>query len=161
MNGDPHLGHALELVQADVIARHRRLRGGDVRFLTGTDDNALKNVDAALAAGLPVAEFVAEKAQRFADLAEPLQLSNDDFIRTSTDPRHRPGVERLWRACAAAGDLYQRDYEGLYCSGLRGVRPARRPASTASARSTASRRSGSSSATGSSASRATRMRCST
>ena len=117
VNGDPHLGHALELVQADVLARHRRLRGDDVRFLSGTDDNALKNVDAALAAGLPVAEFVAEKAQRFAELAGRCSCSNDDFIRTSTDPRHRPGVERLWRACAAAGDLYQRDYEGLYCSG--------------------------------------------
>jgi methionyl-tRNA synthetase len=117
VNGDPHLGHALELVQTDVLARHRRLRGDDVRFLTGTDDNALKNVDAALAAGLPTAAFVAEKAQRFADLAGPLQLSNDDFIRTSTDPRHRPGVERLWAACAEAGDLYERDYEGLYCAG--------------------------------------------
>lgn len=117
VNGDPHLGHALEFVQADVLARHRRLRGDNVRFLSGTDDNALKNVDAALSASLPVAEFVAEKAQRFVDLAAPLQLSNDDFIRTSTDPRHRPGVERLWRACAEAGDLYQRDYEGLYCLG--------------------------------------------
>jgi methionyl-tRNA synthetase len=117
VNGDPHLGYALELVEADVLARHRRLRGDDVRFLSGTDDHALKNVDAALAAGLPVAEFVSEKAQRFVDLAGPLQLSNDDFIRTSTDPRHRPGVERLWRACSEAGDLYQRDYEGLYCSG--------------------------------------------
>jgi methionyl-tRNA synthetase len=117
VNGDPHLGHALELVQADVLARHRRLRLEDVRFSSGTDDNALKNVDAALAAGLPVAEFVAEKAQRFVDLAPSLQVSNDDFIRTSTDPRHRPGVERLWEACAQAGDLYQRDYEGLYCAG--------------------------------------------
>jgi methionyl-tRNA synthetase len=117
VNGDPHLGHALELVQADVLARHRRLRDEEVRFLCGTDDNALKNVDAALAAGLPVPDFVAEKAQRFVDLAGPLQLSNDDFIHTSTDPRHRPGVERLWRACAEAGDLYQRDYEGLHCSG--------------------------------------------
>jgi methionyl-tRNA synthetase len=117
VNGDPHLGHALELVQADVLARHRRLRGDDVRFLSGTDDNALKNVEAALAAGRPVAEYVAEKGQRFLDLAGPLQVSNDDFIQTSTDPRHWPGVERLWRACAEAGDLYQRDYEGLYCSG--------------------------------------------
>lgn len=117
VNGDPHLGHALEFVQADVLARHRRLRGDDVRFLSGTDDNALKNVDAAIAAGRPVAEFVAEKAQRFVDLTKPLQLSNDDFIRTRTDPRHRPGVERLWQACAEAGDLYQRDYEGLYCAG--------------------------------------------
>jgi methionyl-tRNA synthetase len=117
VNGDPHLGHALELVQADVLARHRRQRGDAVRFLTGTDDNALKNVDAAEAAGLPVAEFVVQKASLFEDLAEQLQLSNDDFIRTSADPRHRPGVERLWRACAQAADLYQRDYEGLYCSG--------------------------------------------
>src|SRR3954447_12056205 len=100
VNGDPHLGHALECVQADVLARHRRLRGDSVRFLSGTDDNALKNVDAAIAAGLPVAEIVAEKAQRFHDLAEPFQLSNDDFIRTSIDRRHRPGVELLWAACA-------------------------------------------------------------
>jgi methionyl-tRNA synthetase len=117
VNGDPHLGHALELVQADVLARHRRHRGDAVRFLSGTDDNALKNVDAALAAGVPVGRFVAERAQRFAELAGPLELSNDDFIRTSTDPRHRPGVERLWQACAEAGDLYRRDYEGLYCAG--------------------------------------------
>src|SRR5262249_32578539 len=99
VNGDPHLGHALELVQADVLARHRRLRGDDVRFLTGTDDNALKNVDAALAAGVPVAEFVAEKARRFADLAEPLQLSNDDFIRTSSHPPHPPALARPPRTC--------------------------------------------------------------
>jgi methionyl-tRNA synthetase len=117
VNGDPHVGFALECVQADVLARHRRLRGDDVRFLTGTDDNALKNVEAAEAAGTPVAEFVSEKAERFASLREPLALSYDDFIRTSVDPRHRPGVERLWRACAAAGDLYEREYEGLYCTG--------------------------------------------
>lgn len=117
VNGDPHLGHALELVQADVLARHRRQRGDSVRFLTGTDDNALKNVVAASAAGLPVADLVAQNANQFAALATQLRLSNDDFIRTSTDPRHRPGVERLWRACAESGDLYQRDYEGLYCLG--------------------------------------------
>ena len=117
VNGDPHLGFALELVQADVLARHRRLRGEDVRFLSGTDDNSLKNVEAADAAGLPVHEYVREKAQRFAALRGVLSLSYDDFIRTSVDPRHAPGVERLWRACAAAGDLYERDYEGLYCTG--------------------------------------------
>ena len=117
VNGDPHLGHALELVQADVLARHRRLRGERVRFLTGTDDNALKNVEAADAAGLPVADFVDAKAERFAALRDPLQLGFDDFIRTSGDPRHRAGVERLWRRCAEADDLYERDYEGLYCTG--------------------------------------------
>jgi len=117
VNGDPHLGFALECVQADVLARHRRLRGERVRFLSGTDDNSLKNVEAAGAVGEPVAEFVNAKAARFAALREPLELSHDDFIRTSIDPRHRPGVERLWRACAASGDLYERYYEGLYCKG--------------------------------------------
>jgi methionyl-tRNA synthetase len=117
VNGDPHLGHALEFVQADVLARHRRLRGDAVRFLRGTDDNALKNALAADAVGVPVAHFVSAKARRFIELGGPLQLSDDDFIRTSADPRHRPGVERLWRACAAAGDLYERDYEGRYCNG--------------------------------------------
>src|SRR5207249_6993159 len=83
VNAAPHLGHALELVQADVLARHRRLRGQPVRFLTGTDENALKNVAAAATAGVPVSTFVAENADRFADLAEALALSFDDFIRTS------------------------------------------------------------------------------
>ncbi len=117
VNGDPHLGFALECVQADVLARHRRLRGEQVRFLGGTDDHSLKNVEAAAVAGVPVAQFVDAKAERFAALREPLELSHDDFIRTSRDPRHRPGVERLWRACTASGDLYERYYEGLYCTG--------------------------------------------
>ncbi len=117
VNGDPHLGFALECVQADVLARHRRLRGEQVRFLSGTDDHSLKNVEAAADAGVPVARFVEAKAERFAALHGPLDLSNDDFIRTSADPRHRPAVERLWRACAASGDLYRRYYEGLYCTG--------------------------------------------
>ncbi len=117
VNGDPHLGFALECVQADVLARHRRLRGERVHFLSGTDDDSLKNVEAAEAAGEPIAQFVHAKAERFAALREPLELSYDDFIRTSIDPRHRPGVERLWRACAESGDLYERYYEGLYCTG--------------------------------------------
>ena len=66
---------------------------------------------------MPVAEFVAANAERFAALSGPLELSYDDFIRTSRDPRHRPGVERLWRTCAAGGDLYERHYEGLCCTG--------------------------------------------
>ena len=117
VNAEPHLGHALELVQADVLARHRRLRGQQVRFLTGTDDNALKNVTAARAAGVGVREFVDRNAARFRGLREPLALSFDDFIRTSADPRHRVGVERLWRQCADRGDFYLRRYEGLYCPG--------------------------------------------
>jgi methionyl-tRNA synthetase len=66
---------------------------------------------------VPIAAFVDAKAARYAAPRESLDLSTDDFIRTSIDPRHRPGVERLWRACAAGGDLYQRDYDGLYCLG--------------------------------------------
>jgi methionyl-tRNA synthetase len=115
VNAAPHLGHALELVQADALARHRRLRGEPVRFLTGTDDNALKNVTAARAAGQDVRTFVDTNAARFAALRQPLDLSFDDFIRTSADPRHAPGVERLWRECA--DDLYLRSYEGRYCPG--------------------------------------------
>jgi methionyl-tRNA synthetase len=117
VNGRPHLGFALEIVQADVLARHRRRRGDAVRFLTGTDDNSLKNVQAAEAEGVPVQELVDRYAADFAALREPLGLSFDDFIRTSSDPRHRAGVERLWRACAAAGDLYRKRYQGLYCVG--------------------------------------------
>ena len=108
VNAAPHLGHALELVQADVLARHARLRGRPARFLTGTDDNALKNVTAARAAGVPVAEFVDRNAARFRDLRGPLSLSFDDFIRTGTEERHRAGVTALWHACAANGDFYQR-----------------------------------------------------
>jgi methionyl-tRNA synthetase len=117
VNAPAHLGHALELVQADVLARHHRLAGDQVRFQTGTDDNSLKNVLAAAAEGVSTAELVGRNAAAFERLREPLALSFDDFIRTSSDPRHRPGVERLWRACAASGDLYQKDYEGLYCVG--------------------------------------------
>lgn len=115
VNAPPHLGHALELVQADVLARHRRARGEAVRFLTGTDDNALKNVAAARAAGVSPEAFVSGNADRFAALREPLELSFDDFIRTGSDPRHAPGVAALWRRSAA--DFYRHSYTGLYCAG--------------------------------------------
>ena len=93
VNARPHIGHALELVQADVLARYHRGRGDAVRFQAGTDDNALKNVLAAGAAGLGVREFVDRNAEAFGALGGALSLSVDDFIRTSRDPRHRPGVE--------------------------------------------------------------------
>jgi methionyl-tRNA synthetase len=117
VNAAPHLGHALEFVQADVLARHRRLRGQPVRFLSGTDDHALKNVLAAHRAGEPVAAYVASGADRFQALQQLLDLSCDDHIRTSSDPRHRPGVDYLWRRCAEAGDFYRHTYTGCYCVG--------------------------------------------
>jgi methionyl-tRNA synthetase len=115
VNAAPHLGHALEAVQADTLARQRRRRGDDVRFLSGTDDNSLKNVLAAEAAGQDVQAFVDANAKKFEQLKDALNLTYDDFIRTSTDPRHRKGVEALWRACQ--GDFYRARYEGLYCVG--------------------------------------------
>ena len=117
VNARPHIGHVLELVQADVLARHYRRTGAQVRLQTGTDDNSLKNVLAADAAGVSVRELVNRNAGAFAALREQLSLSVDDFIKTSSDPRHRPGVDRLWRACEASGDLYRRAYQGLYCTG--------------------------------------------
>ena len=115
VNARPHIGHALELVQADVLARYRRGRGDAVRFQAGTDDNSLKNVLAAEAAGVGVRDFVDRNAEAFEALGGALSLTVDDFIRTSRDPRHRPGVERFWRACSR--DLYRRRYRGLYCTG--------------------------------------------
>ncbi|MFI7635566.1 methionine--tRNA ligase [Nonomuraea sp. NPDC049400] len=115
VNARPHLGHALELVQADVLARHHRRRGEPVRFQTGTDDNSLKNVLAAEAEGVPVRELVDRNAAAFEGLRGPLDLSFDSFIRTSAHPGHRAGVERIWQA--TRDDLYQRHYEGLYCVG--------------------------------------------
>ena len=117
VNADPHIGYAYELIEADLAARARRALGEPVRFLGGTDEFSLKNVLAAEAAGETTQEFVDRHADRFAALAGPLRISFDDFIRTSRDPRHRPAVERLWRACADRGDLYQREYTGSYCVG--------------------------------------------
>ena len=117
VNADPHLGYAYELVLADIHARASRLDGAETRFLGGTDDYSLKNVLAAEDAGVPVAEFVAAHAKRFEALRDPLDLSFDDFIRTSADDRHIPAVHRLWEAAAQNGDLYKQPYSGDYCVG--------------------------------------------
>ena len=117
VNSKPHLGFAMELVQTDVMARHRRHRGHEVRFCSGTDDNSLKNAMAAEAEGIPTRQLVDRNAAAFHDLRDPLRISFDDFLRTSADPRHAVGVERLWKAVEAAGDLELRDFSGLYCVG--------------------------------------------
>jgi methionyl-tRNA synthetase len=92
-------------------------RGDEVRFQTGTDDNALKNVQGAEAEGISPADYVERVAQGFLALREALELSFDDFIKTSSDPRHKPGVDKFWAACAERGDLYRKSYAGLYCVG--------------------------------------------
>ena len=117
VNAEPHLGYAYELVLADIHARASRLDGVETRFLGGTDDYSLKNVLAAETAGVPIRDFVDTSAKRFEALRDPLDLSFDDFIRTSTDPRHVPAVHRLWEAAADRGDLYKRLYAGDYCVG--------------------------------------------
>ncbi|RVH34263.1 methionine--tRNA ligase [Sinorhizobium meliloti] len=117
VNSSPHVGFALELVQADAYARHFRLLGKDVRFQGGTDDNSLKNVRAAEAVGQAVADFVATNGDSFERLGKQLDIFNDEFVRTSRDPRHLPCVHSLWNACAASGDLYRKAYEGFYCVG--------------------------------------------
>ncbi len=115
VNAAPHLGHGLEFVQADVFARYHRLRGADTRLLSGTDDNSLKNVRAAERAGVPVRDLVDGYAAVFRDLLGALDVAPDDFIRTSADPRHREGVNRLWEVLDRKGDIYRRHYRGLYC----------------------------------------------
>ena len=117
VNARPHLGFAYELVLADVLVRHRRRRGRDVRFATGTDDNSLKNVTAAARDGTTVRALVDRNAAAFRALGPLLNVVADDFVATSTDPRHRAAVEWLWRACAASGDVYRRAWHGRYCAG--------------------------------------------
>jgi len=117
VNGEPHLGHALEKIQADVLARYHRSLGDDVFFLTGTDENAQKNVLAAEKANLPVREFIDRNVSRFKEMITLLNISNTDFIRTTDKKKHWPGVIKLWQQCERAGDIYKKEYSGCYCLG--------------------------------------------
>ena len=117
-NGDPHLGHALEKVGADCIARYHRLRGDQVHFLMGMDEHSQSVIQAAARASVTPRAWVDRMATTFADYWRRLECSNDDWIRT-TEPRHVRGVvallERIQRQ--RPDDLYVADYEGLYCTG--------------------------------------------
>jgi methionyl-tRNA synthetase len=114
VNAAPHLGHALEFVQADAIARYHRSLGDDVFFLSGSDENSLKNVQSAEKLGMPVKDLVDQNCQKFLDLKGLLNLSFDDFIRT-TEKRHFDGAQKLWKVCEK--DIYKKTYKGLYCVG--------------------------------------------
>ena len=115
VNAKPHIGHALEYVQTDAIARYQRLLGKDVFFLSGTDENSLKNVQAAEKAGKPVREFVNEHYVHFYNFKSSLNISFDDFIRTVED-RHVIGAQKLW-SMFNPDDIYKKKYRGLYCVG--------------------------------------------
>jgi methionyl-tRNA synthetase len=117
VNARPHLGHALEFVQTDAFARFMRSRGEEVFFLTGSDENSLKNVLAAEAEGLSTSDLVDRNVVFFEDLLARLGSSHDYFVRTSADPLHREGATAIWQRMADAGDIYSRAYEGLYCVG--------------------------------------------
>lgn len=116
-NAPPHIGFALEIIQADVLARYHKNFGDDVFFLTGTDEHGLKTLRAAEAAGKNPQDFADEISGKFKDLAKVLNISNDDFIRTTDEKRHKPAVYKLWEKYIASGDIYKKIYKGFYCAG--------------------------------------------
>ena len=116
VNGKPHMGHALEFVQADVIARFKRATGHDVFFNTGTDEHGLKIYRMAQEEGIPVQAYVDRNAQVFNDFGAKLHLSFDNFIRT-TDAHHKNAAQEFWRICKKNGDIYKKMYSIMYCVG--------------------------------------------
>ncbi|MDP2735714.1 MAG: methionine--tRNA ligase [bacterium] len=117
VNAPPHIGFALEVIQADVVARHQRQQGKDVFFLTGSDEHGSKIAKAAAEASISPKDFTDRISSCFFKLAEALNVSNDDFIRTTDQERHWPSVRKVWEKLQENGDLEKRTYEGLYCLG--------------------------------------------
>lgn len=116
VNSDPHIGFALEIIQADALARFWRLTGHDVFFTTGTDEHGQKIFQKAQEEGRDVQEYVDHFASEFQKLRDTLNLSYDTFIRT-TNEDHKLAAQELWKRCEAAGDIYKKKYKGLYCVG--------------------------------------------
>jgi len=117
VNAKPHIGHALEYVIADSIHRYLELQGADVRIVSGSDENAIKNVNAAEKTGEPVQKFLDKNSKIFSDFYKLLEVDLDEF-RRGTDKRHHwPGVQKLWKLADKAGDIYKKKYKGLYCIG--------------------------------------------
>ncbi|OQY64998.1 methionine--tRNA ligase [Microgenomates bacterium UTCPR1] len=114
VNAKPHIGHALEFLQVDVIARYHQQQGENVITLTGSDENALKNVQAAELARVPVKEFVDNNADSFIELTKKLNTPFNVFQKGS-DQLHHQSTQDLWQLCQK--DIYKRDYRGLYCVG--------------------------------------------
>jgi len=115
VNAAPHIGHALEFVQADAIARFHKLNGFDVFLTTGADENSLKNVHAAEKQKISVEKLCETNAKIFKGFAEKIGLSFNVFLRSSDKKSHWPGIEKLWELCNKSGDIYKKKYKGLYC----------------------------------------------
>jgi methionyl-tRNA synthetase len=122
-NGPPHLGHALEKIGADAIARYRRLLGEEVHFVIGMDEHGQKVAQTAAEAGVTPQQWVDRIASVFEESWKLLDISHDDFIRT-TEPRHRAAVEEMIRRMEASGDLYRGTYAGYYCVGCEAYKSA-------------------------------------
>jgi methionyl-tRNA synthetase len=116
-NALPHIGFALEAIQADVVARYHKNLGEDVFFLTGTDEHGIKTLRKARELGKSPKEFADEISEKFNELTKVLNISNNDFIRTTDEIRHKPAVEKLWKQLDANGDIYKKKYKGYYCPG--------------------------------------------
>mgnify|MGYP000477615619 CR=1 FL=1 len=114
LNGDPHIGFGLELLQADILARYARQQGHDVIFSTGTDEHGSKIADKAAELNMTPKQLVDEKSQAFRDLGGLINASNNRFIRT-TDPGHEQRAALIWKALEP--HIYKKQYSGLYCRG--------------------------------------------
>ncbi len=116
VNSDPHIGFALEIIQADSLARYWRLLGHEVFFNTGTDEHGQKIAQKADEKGEDRQAYVDYYANEFQKLGSALNLSLDGFIRTTSD-KHKLAAQEIWRRCNANGDIYKKKYSGLYCVG--------------------------------------------
>ena len=116
VNADPHIGFALEIVQADVLARYHRLLQEEVFFNTGTDEHGIKIYRRAQEEGKDPKEYVDEYAEKFKKLKEILNLSFNNFIRT-TNKKHQEAAKEFWKRCLKKGDIYKAKQKIKYCVG--------------------------------------------
>ncbi|MBT3704444.1 methionine--tRNA ligase [Candidatus Peregrinibacteria bacterium] len=116
VNAAPHIGFAMEAVQADALARYHMMKGDKTYYLTGVDEHGVKLYETAKEAGEDTQKFADKYAKKFEALKGVLDLTNEGFIRTTSD-YHKKGAQKLWKVLADKGDIYKGSYEGLYCAG--------------------------------------------
>lgn len=117
VNAPPHIGFALEIIQADVLARYYRQKNKKTFFLTGVDEHGSKIVKTAKDKDIDLKDFINQNANFFKELTKALNISNDNFIRTSDQKKHWPVAQKIWRKLEENGDIYKDEYRGLYCVG--------------------------------------------